>query len=1033
MGLTVQQKIEQYQKMLRKSKTAYSPGVDPTPQDISLQQKIISEQNTGDRAKSDELKKQWYSSADPDKEEYKTKGFLGRALKTLGAPMSAGVGAVEHAVGKGTKDSLLTNMADSVDKERTYGDLLRSTGMKNWAAMPLGLTLDILGDPINWATAGTAALIPRIAVGAKAGITSGKGLVKGVGIAAKSGLLQKAETVGKLWPGLSRRAFDPKYAAQKLKVPTLYKKISKAADAGREEYEILTNQTWQQMLAKYSSKVHISEKITKQLNKTPRGQEALEKFKYHPHDWWGVRIEDDIIKQDARLAAEEGREVADMASILNKTNAAKTSSFKDVDELEDLLYYDKGNVGETAEDFFDDLLDNKGTTDDIIAPKKVVNRQISEGMEVGVNPAPARASNSAENVLRLDNEARIDQKFKKSLKEIVDKAEKKKNMLKGIAEAKTEYQIAADKISLETRALKDMFTETGFKSFDKFMDNVIKTGYGKTTLTAYANIIGLFKTAKIGGNFLVAASNAVVGNLVMTSMAGINVANAAFYGNIKKAASIARGKDLNALKELLGGNQGGTWENFIKDFSGIFTSVFGINSDFALRGSKYVDEVVEDILGKITYGNKEEMAKYYKEADDIKAFVKESFSNKSTLTASQKDFAKTATGKARARMRTVTQREAVSPVATALDEGVDTIQLTQEVLEGPFASIVKGVEERALRTGSPFIKALSWYLKGPMDAYGKIDQIYRLGLALHLTKSGIGPAELRTLSKTYKLAEADVTKIVGRNLWTVTPMKATELASKIYMNYQAMPGFVKMMRVAPLVGSPFISFSYGMTALTAQTAVHNPAFFNKARLALKEFSGEKSPLEKEALNSKYHSWLDKEGMVKLPFYKDNPVYLNMEQKLPYYTLNLFQNAERTYDSRFSTEAVGLLDKLPFLKEPGGQVLLDYALLPLLTGKSQGMFGQQLWSKDAGLLEKAGRAAQAGVETVVPPLFSLPLSATPEKYLGLVPSYRARQLGNAARGKTSLGIESSTPASELKNRTLGSIAGWGTHKINLRNK
>ena len=1021
MALTVQQKIEQYQKMLRKSKTAYTAGVEPTPQDISLQKKLISAQNTGDRAKSDELKTQWYSSADPDKKTEKDKGLLSRALKTLGAPMSAGVGAVEHVVGKGTKDSLVSNIADSVDKERTYGDLLRSTGMPNWAAAPLGFTLDVAGDPINWGTAGTAALVPRIALGAKAGVTSGKGLLKGAGIAAKSGLLQKAETTGKFIPGLAKRAFDPKYASQKLKVPTFYKKVAKAADVGREEYETLLGKTWQDMLSKNASKTHISEKMTKELNKTPAGREVLEKFKYHPDDYFRARVENDIIKKDAKLALEEGREQADMASILEKSNAAKTNSLNDMDELEDLISAGKDDIAETSEDFFDNLLDKKGTTNKVLFPEKVVNRQIAEGMEVGVNPAPARAESSIENLVRMKNEARIEKKFGKAIKKEMIESNK---IRKGkIDEAKEVFQTEKQKIASETNALKEMYSETGFKTFDNIMDSAIKTKYGRQTLKTYANIIGLFKTAKIGGNFAVAASNALVGNMVMTSMAGINIANVAFYSNMKKAASIVNGKDMNALKELLGGHKGGDWKNFIREFPDTFRSIFGIEPEFVLRRGEYIDEMITDIINKVPDSNKALKTKMYKEADEIKAFMNSKFKNIDLG------------GKAEAakdRARTMAQRSAVSPVDIAM-EGGETTFLSQEILTGPFTDIVRGIGEKAAETGSPLYKALNWYLTKPMDYYSKIDQTYRLGLALHLTKSGIGPAELKTLSKTYKLAEADVTKIAGRNLWTVSPMKATDLASKIYMNYQAMPGFVKMMRVAPIVGNPFISFSYGMAALTAQTAVHNTSFFNKARLALKEFSGEKSPLEKEALNGKYHSWLDREGMVKLPFYKENPVYLNMEQKIPYYTLNLFQNAERTYESRFSTEAIGMLDKLPFFKTPEGQVMLDYVILPMLTGDSQGMFGQQLWTKDAGLLEKAGRTVQAGAESVMPPLLSLPLAATPEKYLGLVPSYRARQLGYAARGKSSVGIQSSTPASELKNRALGSVLGWGTSKINLRNR
>ena len=112
----------------------------------------------------------------------------------------------------------------------------------------------------------------------------------------------------------------------------------------------------------------------------------------------------------------------------------------------------------------------------------------------------------------------------------------------------------------------------------------------------------------------------------------------------------------------------------------------------------------------------------------------------------------------------------------------------------------------------------------------------------------------------FKLGE-DVFKGAD-DLYRFSGEAATGVSNEIYMNYAAMPGAVKVLRSLPFFGSPFASFGYSMLAKTGKTAMNNPAFFNKVNFVLKELSGGKSPLEKDALaNNKYYQWYNKEGMV----------------------------------------------------------------------------------------------------------------------------------------------------------------------------
>ena len=274
--------------------------------------------------------------------------------------------------------------------------------------------------------------------------------------------------------------------------------------------------------------------------------------------------------------------------------------------------------------------------------------------------------------------------------------------------------------------------------------------------------------------------------------------------------------------------------------------------------------------------------------------------------------------------------------------------------------------------------------------------------------------------------------------YRISPLKAMEISQEIYMNYAAMPGFVKAMRTLPLAGFPFVSFAYGMTALSAKTLAYNPMFYNKVSYLLHEISGQKSPLEKQALESGYYQWMQKPGMMKVPFFQDNPVYLNAANMIPHYTMNILQPSERNYENRFGGQVANMLDKLPFFKTPDGQVMMDYVILPMILQgeRPQGMFGQPLWEKDAGLLKKVGYGARALGESLFPPVagylgLGTVAGVPPEKALPAIPLYRVRQLGYATKGKSSLGIPGKEPAMERTARVMAAMAGVPYYPVKLQ--
>jgi hypothetical protein len=341
--------------------------------------------------------------------------------------------------------------------------------------------------------------------------------------------------------------------------------------------------------------------------------------------------------------------------------------------------------------------------------------------------------------------------------------------------------------------------------------------------------------------------------------------------------------------------------------------------------------------------------------------------------------------------------------------------------------------------GSVLNKMLYNYLTVPLDLYSKFDQTFKVATLLHYVEHGASYDELIKFAKRIAISPTDITtQVPGRNLWKLTPNKALEIANEIYMDYSAMPGFVKMMRTLPIAGSPFFSFAMGSMAQTAKAAIYNPSIFNKVNYLIKEVSGERSPLEKQALASPYYKWYDRPGMLKIPFFEKNPVYLNMSNMLTYYTMNAFQPSERDYKNKYGNAVATVMDKLPFFKDPVGQVWFDYLIQPMILQGEQakGAFNQPLWSQNAGVVEKVGRGAQTIAESVLPPMLGTaglvaPWGDAGEKMIPYLPSYRWKQLAYAKRGKSSIGAMTKEPPLEKTARVMAAMAGWPIYQIKLQ--
>lgn len=94
--------------------------------------------------------------------------------------------------------------------------------------------------------------------------------------------------------------------------------------------------------------------------------------------------------------------------------------------------------------------------------------------------------------------------------------------------------------------------------------------------------------------------------------------------------------------------------------------------------------------------------------------------------------------------------------------------------------------------------------------------------------------------------------------------------------------------------------------------------------------------------------------MKLPFFKENPLYLNIANVIPYYSMNMFMPSNRRYSSSLGSNLVSALDKLPIMKDPVGQTIFDYFIQPLIIRDtmSQGQFGQPLYPSGTKFLGRA---------------------------------------------------------------------------------
>lgn len=1000
-----QKQADTLQGNLNASPTALGGDGTPTSTDISNQESLQRIQGTIQTLNDQKLKTQWYGTdvtTNPSTEGQNTgsAGLIGTGLDLLQRPLRGVVGAVKHVIGQGS-GSLYQDVADNmVRNKNTFGDVLKGNGVPWAVAAPLGFALDVGMDPVNWLTMGSEALVPRLAVGAFKGFTSGEGIVEGLSAAAKSGVMEKAANVGRFIPYLKDTDIFANFGASTLDATNAFQKI--------------TGETAENVVIKGANyRNGFKSVIDKVANVIPGGQNILENFKYDPANW----IRDARIKDIFQEASGGGID----------TGHAIAANLR----------------GESLEPYLKQASEE--------ASAKILTTPIGK---------PAFDINLDANATPLTNKE-VDQKIAALARVGMDKkmASEAPNIIKGVDDASqilkdpTPYisgdpyenaaRIASEQLGGSNITMEDVkkivnsgaLDQTGVKWYDSMMKSIkdfgSKTdaagakipGIGKAVMDKYDQAMGIFRAFKVGAS-PTAWMNATVGEAAMTHMAlgGISPEllarwgqSAKLYSNQTDAAAFIDNLLMNAGRDIYG------------------------DSNVIRKGLAESPTAAKGLFGDISFLGSTDNAKLLLQQAVDAGIATSDMKPEDLAPSLQKAIEELSQVKMEAGDTPVRDLLSTGEKVNPLDMGTEMNQ--NEMFTSSATRRMLDYVKNAAKAdpSNPAWKFLDFTLNNMPSGYTKLHQGFKMGTFLYATTDGLTMSELKLASRLVDINPEDLTKIAvdarGNKIaqvagegakgiqyrYAVSPRAAMDLTNSIYVNYSAMPAAIKVLRNMPLLGSPFISFTYAMAMKTGQTLAYNPAAFNKISFALNDFGGTKNPLEKKALNTQFYEYLKQPAMFRMPFFDKNPIYVNMSSMLPYYSLNMFNPSDANYTGGTWNEALAnVVQKSPILKDPVGSTIYSYLIQPMILGQAiapQGEFGQPLFPLDANALTKTGYGLRALGEAFVPNVASYAGLLTPEAAANFIPSYRWRQLSYAKSGKNQLGISSKEPAVSRTIRSL----------------
>lgn len=1010
-----QKQADVIQSKLNSSSTALGGSGEPTSSDIRNQESLQRIQSTIKSLTDQKLRTQWYgtdkaTNSNAEGQAPQSKGFIGNTLDYLARPLYGVVGAVKHVVGQGS-GSLYQDVADNmVRNKNTFGDVLKSAGVPGVVSAPLGFALDIGMDPVNWLTMGSSALVPRLAQGISKGFTSGEGVVRGLSVAAKSGLMEKANTIGRFIPILDRTEKFAKFGEGALRATGAFEAITgDVAEKVIQKGGIIGLRN----LGYHGSLMDV---INKGADAIPGGQTFLKNFVYDPVEWVRQARLKDIFQEalgtgiDTRGAVNAAVRGESIESFMKKAATEigtkiesipiSTKTPFGIDLGQDVLSVTRKEV-----DSFSSALSGTKLGEKIndVAPK-IVNA-VDDAASILKNPSAYISSDPIENALRIANE----------------------NLSGGVGGITLE-----DVAKVYNSGALD---QSGVKWFDSMMNGIkdftIKLDrnsnevlkVGKATMDKYDQAMGIFRVAKVGAS-PTSWMNAIVGNMLMTHMATGGISTR-FLGRLKQSFGLYRNKPGRAA--LLDGllmDAGGV-DDVIR--RGIYENATAARATFG--DIRFIGNPSKGVLGASHYtaerilrnGIDAGVISVSTKVNDIAPKVQDAMAD--VMKFRDAELAKVSSS-VMAGTTPTRKLLAGGQWSKASRFDMSSGMLSQEMFNsGATTKMFEHIAEKAAANpGNVGWKLLDFTFNKMSSGYETIDQTYKMATFLGATIDGYTLKELRSLRNIIDINPEELIKYAskGQYFYRLSPKTAIELSNIMYLNYSAMPAAIRVLRNFPLIGSPFISFMYGMALKTGQTLAYNPSAFNKVTFALNDFGGRKTPLEKKALDTSFYSYLNQPGMFRMPFFDEAPIYLNLTNVIPYYSMNMFNPTQTTTGDTIREKLVRSVQQSPILKDPVGSTLFDYLIQPLILGEAirpQGQFGQPLYPVDANFFQKAGYGARTMGEAYVPNIASYAGLLTPQALSDYIPSYRWRQLSQAMVGKNQLGISGKESASSRTVRTL----------------
>jgi len=1063
---------------IKRSPTAYAPNTSPTSKDLGIALQIQSVKKQIEKMRSDQLRMNMYGKKDTSTDQEVTpppdKGWISKGLEALQKPVNAVAGAAQYTIGKGAKTNLFDNINEATKTGLTFGNVLQQTGVPWGVAAPVGFALDLVADPVNWITAGTAALVPRIGAGLargfmkKAGtevVESGlEGALKGGLTGLTSNLEKKAATAMNLVP----------FAKRSVTYKNLADDLGKKAIKGSEEYDRLVGTSVYEQLGKNAFGLgktgQLGNWAESQIRKVPSvkilgkslpsGDTFADFMKYSPKQ-----------ASDAADVKDSARNFALNAGAKLERNA-KNADFS------------------SAEEFL-----SPGATITRNMPENTAN-SVLENAEVTINQQvlPMEGISDPVKIRIRDDQGVLLPEFKGSIK-IADTK----------ANAQTFLDIASEdnKFSYKMKDLDNAYRETpagktGVKGFDDYMDRIKATTIGDLknfklgnipavdeevadnivnswnlthaldlaknkavsivegvkglskpgaidnisifgpTIEALETTTSIFKAAVVPlnvGSHVVA----IVGNLFMGAMTGLPVYKKEYLNSLWKASGLLKGRlgadgliemffnDANMLIEMAEKNP-----SRFKEITGI--NAFEIHDKLALAKELRVaiKQTKEGLLAELEegYGYTEKGEEAYKKFETLEKGIA---SNQAKRIKEMGAYSTPSINKAKdLQSGSIYGAEDYSSMSSA------------ELIRNKFydrltASLAKTAKENP---NNLVYMVMDKLFNSMPKWYEQIDQTYKLGTVDYLSRIGLTREELVRVSKFVDLNKDDIIEVPGtvEKMFRLKPLAASSVATETYMNYAAMPDFVKVIRSLPILGSNFFSFQYAIAAKTAKTAINNPAAFNKINFMLHEFSGLRTPEEKKALESKYSAYLNSPTVIKL----FGTMNMDMKNYIPWVTMNMFNPSQKTYDNSTQGAILKALDKVPLLQTAPGQGLKDYWLQPMiLLGTKQapqGQFGQPVMPSfdnsgnfiGSSLAQKSLYSIRTMAGSMVPGTLSylgLLFGWLPPWAIEAVPSYGFRSEAYAETGKSTIGAQTMDNGFEKALRTTLSRTGIPVASLN----